>query len=279
MALRRRGSDGPVIDSNRDGVFEAAVSVWRRNLASVRDVVRQQLVARQLREHLPGPGEPGLQVLDAGCGQGTQALELARLGHRVLGVDVSERLLGLAREAAVREPLDVRRRLAFEHADLLCLGAQSAARFDLVCCHGVLMYLPSLGEAVKALIATARPDGLLSILTRNRAGIAMRAGMSGDWSSALDAFDARTYTNRLGIEDARAHDPTEVRRALVDHGADTVAWYGVRLFCDPWPTAEPPPDVDKLIAAEDQAGRRDPYRSLAALTHTIARARTGLERT
>ena len=191
-------------DSSRDGVFEAGVSVWHRNLGSVRDVVRQQLVARQLREHLPGPGEPGLQVLDAGCGQGTQALELARLGHSVLGVDTSERLLDLAREAAVRDPPDVRRRLAFEHADLLCLSAQFADRFDLVCCHGVLMYLPSLGEAVKALIATVRPDGLLSILTRNRAGIAMRAGMSGDWSGALDAFDARTYTNRLGIEDARA---------------------------------------------------------------------------
>jgi hypothetical protein len=44
------------------------------------------------------------------------------------------------------------------------------------------------------------------------------------------------------------------------------------LFCDPWPTAEPSPDVGALIAAEDEAGRRDPYRSLAALTHTIARA-------
>jgi 2-polyprenyl-3-methyl-5-hydroxy-6-metoxy-1,4-benzoquinol methylase len=112
-----------VSNSSRDGVLEAGVSIWRRNLGSVRDVVRQQLVARQLREHLPGPDEPGLQVLDAGCGRGTQALELACLRHSVLGVDVSERLLNLARGAAVREPPDVRRRLAFEHADLLCLGA------------------------------------------------------------------------------------------------------------------------------------------------------------
>jgi SAM-dependent methyltransferase len=240
----------------------------------VRDVVRQQVVAHQLRDHLPGPGERALRVLDAGCGQGTQALQLARLGHTVLGVDVSERLLQVARDAAARETRDVRRRLTFEHADLLCLGPRSAGRFDLICCHGVLMYLPSLHEALTALVAAARPNGLISILTRNQAALAMRAGMSRDWSGALESFDAHTYTNRLGIEDVRAHDPAEVRRALVDHGADTIAWYGVRLFCDHWPRSDPPPDVDALIAAEREAGRRDPYRALAALTHTVARVTT-----
>lgn len=236
----------------------------------VRDVVRQELVARQLEAHVLDRDDGPLLVLDAGCGQGTQALKLARLGHDVLGVDLCEELLADARRAAGDEPAEVRARLRFERADVLALGAELADRFDVVCCHGVLMYLPSLGEAVSALVAAARPGGLLSLLTRNSASLAMRAGMCADWRAALGAFDADRYSNRLGIDDVRADDPRVVRRALADVGARTLAWYGVRLFCDHWDADQPPPDLDMLIAVEEEAGRRDPYRAVAAMTHTVA---------
>ncbi len=249
---------------NEGFAFAPGLSVWRRNLGTVRDAVRQELVARQLEAHLPTGGDNRLRVLDAGCGQGTQAIRLARLGHQVLGVDLSEELLGDARRATAVEPREVRARLAFEQADLLALDQQFAGDFDVVCCHGVLMYLPSLHEPMAVLVATARPGGLVSVLTRNRAGLAMRAGMSGDWRTALDSFDAQRYANRLGIEDVRADDPFEVRQALTAAGAQPVAWYGVRLFCDHWQADVPPPDLDMLVATEEEAGRRDPYRAVAA---------------
>ena len=253
-----------------DGAFHPGLSAWRDAIGTVRDAVRQELVARQLHAHLPS-GER-LHVLDAGCGQGTQAIRLARLGHDVVGIDTSQELLGDARGAAADEPADVCARLRFVQADLLALDAAFAGAFDVVCCHGVLMYLPSLDEAVAALVAAARRGGLISLLTRNRASLAMRAGMSADWDEALRAFDATHYTNRLGIDDVRADDPADLCRALRAAGADTVAWYGVRLFSDHWPDAAPPDDVALLIDAEEQAGRRDPYRAVAALRHTIARA-------
>ncbi len=254
-----------------DFAFASGVSVWRRNLGTVREVVRQELVGRQLAEHLPTSRDKPLCVLDAGCGQGTQALRLARLGHQVLGIDFSEELLGDARRAAAGEPSEVRERLVFERADVLAIGSELAGSFDVVCCHGVLMYLHSLDEALAPLIATTRAGGIVSVLTRNRASLAMRGGMSGDWQGALDSFDACRYTNRLGVHDVRADEPAEVRRALDRTGARTLAWYGVRLFCDHWPDLEPPPDLAALIDAEEEAGRRDPYRSVAAMTHTIAR--------
>jgi SAM-dependent methyltransferase len=255
-------------DDEDSSAFAPGVAAWRRHIGTVREAVRQELVGRQLAAHLPAGRS--LRVLDAGCGQGTQALALARLGHEVLGIDVSGTLLDDARQAAAAEPSEVRARVRFERGDLLALPAQLAACFDVVCCHGVVMYLPSLEEPIAALAAAARPGGLISVLTRNRASLAMRAGMCGDWQGALEAFDARRYTNRLGVEDVRADDPAEVRRALEAAGARTLAWYGVRLFSDHWPAGEPPSDLAELLDAEEQAGRRDPYRSLAAMTHTIA---------
>jgi S-adenosylmethionine-dependent methyltransferase len=260
------------MDERSAAGFEPGARAWLEGLGSVRDAVRQALVFRQLTAHLPPPAE-ATEVLDAGCGQGTQAILLARLGHRVTGIDLSEALLAAAHRARRAERPDVRRRLAFERGDVLDLGEDRRERYDVVCCHGVAMYLPSLPELVNALLAAAAPGGLVSLLTRNRAGIAMRAGMSGQWSAALDGFDATHYTNRLGIERVRADDPADVQATLSAAGARVIAWYGVRLFSDHWDREASVSELDALIAAEEQAGRRDPYRALAALTHTVAAAR------
>lgn len=246
--------------------FAEGVSAWESRLGLARDVVRQELVARQLAAHLPPPAA-GTRVLDVGCGQGTQAVRLAGQGYRVTGVDPSARLLERARSSGA----DVvwREGTLEEPGDLAELGGP----FDVVCCHGVLMYLPDLAASLAALVRLAAPGGLVSVLTRNRAGIALRAGMSGDWLAALRGFDARTYDNRLGLQDLRADEPDEVVAAFERLGATVEAWYGVRLFTDHWGDRPPPADLADLLAVEEDAGRREPYRRLTALTHVLARVR------
>jgi len=261
-------------DAGRESLFEPGTDRWRQGLGKVRDAVRQELITRQLAQHLPEPvaGRPPA-VLDVGCGQGTQAIRLARAGYDVTAIDLSEELLTLARAAAEAGPDAGALPLRFERADLLDLPAAYQGSFDVVCCHGVLMYLPSLNSGLAAVVRAAGPGGILSVVTRNRAGIAMRAGMTGDWRQARAGFDSRYYRNRLGIDGVRADEPEEVEGGLVGAGAERVAWYGVRLFTDHWASVELPGDFTDLVEAEAEAGRRDPYRSVAALTHTIARRR------
>src|SRR3972149_4614948 len=45
----------------------------------------------------------GASVVDLGCGRGRHAIPLSRRGYRVTGVDLSDKMLGLARERALRE--------------------------------------------------------------------------------------------------------------------------------------------------------------------------------
>jgi SAM-dependent methyltransferase len=66
---------------------------------------------------LAGQGAFAGEVLDAGCGTGENALRVASLGHHVLGVDVAETALSIAREKAARRGLDA----DFAFADALHL--------------------------------------------------------------------------------------------------------------------------------------------------------------
>src|SRR5436189_3673250 len=89
--------------------FAAGEDRWRARLGTLRQVVRQEVVARQLEDHLPGA--PPRRVLDVGCGQGTQALRLAGRGHPVTGLDSSARLLDDFHSALRAAPPEVEARV------------------------------------------------------------------------------------------------------------------------------------------------------------------------
>jgi SAM-dependent methyltransferase len=71
-------------DAVADSTFGVARPAWLGGLYKVRNVVRQEMIARQLDRHL---GANLGRVLDVGAGQGTQSIRLARAGHEVLAVE------------------------------------------------------------------------------------------------------------------------------------------------------------------------------------------------
>ncbi|MGP4051148.1 class I SAM-dependent methyltransferase [Streptomyces sp. 2A115] len=227
-------------------------------------------MARQLDEQIAGrfPVGQRLRVLDVGMGQGTQALRLARAGHQVTGVEQDSRMIAAAREALATEPEGIRGRVRLVESDGRDTGVHFLpGSFDVVLCHGVLMYVEDPDALLAGLARMLAPGGLLSLLVRNADALAMRPGLAGDWAEALASFDGTAYTNRLGV-DVRADRLDALTGTLAGIGAPLHAWYGVRVFTDTAADdAAVPDDVDVLLAAEERAGRTDPYRGVAALLH------------
>ncbi|GGK56481.1 class I SAM-dependent methyltransferase [Streptomyces flaveus] len=227
-------------------------------------------MARQLDEQIAGrfPVGQRLRVLDVGMGQGTQALRLARAGHKVTGLEQDPKMVATAREALAAEPEGIRSRVRLFEGDGRETGVHFLpGSFDVVLCHGVLMYVEEPDALVAGLARMLAPGGLLSLLVRNGDALAMRAGLAGDWPGALAAFGTSAYTNRLGL-DVRADRLDTLTGTLAGIGAPLHTWYGVRIFTDLAADDAPvPDDVEALLAAEERAGRTDPYRGVAALLH------------
>lgn len=98
----------------------------------------------------------GARVLDAGCGTGRVAIELARRGYQAIGVDVDERMLARARRTAPE--------LVWLRSDLAELDVPALGTFDLVVAAGNVIPLVAAGTERAVLTNLARvlhPGGLL----------------------------------------------------------------------------------------------------------------------
>jgi len=95
-------------------------------------------------------------VLDAGCGTGENTLLVAALGLPVLGVDVAETALSMAREKAAERGIAAR----FEVADVLALG-RLGLTFDTIIDSGVFHVFDDADRAryVASLASVLEPGG------------------------------------------------------------------------------------------------------------------------
>jgi ubiquinone/menaquinone biosynthesis C-methylase UbiE len=104
---------------------------------------------------------PGMTCLDAGCGGGDVAFDMARLvapGGRVIGTDVDDTKLELARAEAAADGLD---NVEFRHSDARVEIPDEP--FDLVHARFLLSHLADPATALANLRASLRPGGVLAV--------------------------------------------------------------------------------------------------------------------
>lgn len=106
----------------------------------------------------------GRAVVDVGCGGGLLAEAMAAKGARVVGLDLADELLSVARLHALESGVQADYRLESAEAH----AAGHAGRYDVVTCMEMLEHVPDPGAVVAALGALVRPGGDVFVSTLNR---------------------------------------------------------------------------------------------------------------
>jgi SAM-dependent methyltransferase len=183
---------------------------------------------------------PGMRVLDVGCGPGRHARILAGRGIDVVGLDVSERFVSLARDGAP------------DGAAFVCGDARAMAydgEFDAVIslCQGAFGLVPGEdGEVLRRMVAALHP-GARGAMTAFSAYFQVR------WLGEADEFDADAGVNHelALVRDEEGRDatfdlwtsvwtPRELRYAVEAAGAQVDALWSVA----PGDYGRHPPDLD-----------------------------------
>jgi ubiquinone/menaquinone biosynthesis C-methylase UbiE len=215
---------------------------------------------------------PGKCLLDAGCGAGEVARELAASGADVVALDHSA--VTVAAAAARDEGGSIR----YATGDVTALGFPDAS-FDAVRCERVLQHVDDPDRAIAELVRVTRPGGRVCLIDTDWESIAAD-GLPADLSAAVRAhITARQRRHHLDMG-------RTLRRRLVQAGLrDVVAIPVVCYFTHPSQAGhvlpmfnkDVPPEADLVPAAVrdpwfeaiDAAGERDEF--LAVLTIWVAR--------
>ena len=166
---------------------------WERLEKTLHGRVHFEVTKHILKRHLPDGGH----VLDAGCGPGRYAIDLAKKGYQVTLVDISEEQLKLAEEKIVEAGV-LGNITAFNCLDVCDLSEIPDASFDAVLClGGALSYVrDGRHRAISELMRVARPGSPLIVSVMSLLGT----------FHLLSPFDAKDFL--VNIEDHVEWDPS-----------------------------------------------------------------------
>jgi SAM-dependent methyltransferase len=194
-------------------LYDRTAARWsRRQPSSLSDyTARPQVLA--MCEPLAGR-----RVLDLGCGEGYCSRQLSQRGAQVVGIDVSERMIELARQAEQAQPLGIR-----YHVGDAVTADLGTASIDLVLAVFLFNYLGV--EAMRRTMVNVhrmlRPGGHFVFAVPHPAFAFMRdpappfyfdIGSAGYFSARDRAFDGRIWKR-----DGSALDVQLVHKTLEDY--------------------------------------------------------------
>jgi SAM-dependent methyltransferase len=100
--------------------------------------------------------EPGMKVLDLGCGDGTTAVPMAQMGAMVRGIDIASNLVAAGNKRAAALGLS---NLTFEEGDACALEGVADESFDLSVSFFGAMFAPRPFDVAKEMVRVTRPGG------------------------------------------------------------------------------------------------------------------------
>jgi SAM-dependent methyltransferase len=194
-------SDG-FSDDEVAGYWNANAAAWAAEVRRGADVAREWLNNPAFFDFI---GDlRGQQVLDLGCGEGYNTRILARRGARMTGIDVSERMLGLALDAERDEPLGIR----YARASFSDLAMFADGSFDAVVSFMALMDGPRFDLAMREAFRVLRAGGMLAFnithpcfITKGAQWVRDAEGVKIKWTVSR-YFDPAGWVDRWRFTDA-----------------------------------------------------------------------------
>ena len=198
----------------------------------------------------------GQRVLDVGCGTGRHALEFARRGIVVHGIDISQRFIDIARSHSSNDERDPQIRGArsslasFERGDARTMGFEGEFDAVICLCQGAFGMMTADGDddAVVAGMARAlRPGGRLALSAFN-AYFAVKYHEDADFDASTgvshETTEIRSETGEARSADlwTGCYTPRELRLLLGTHGfvVESIASVEPGAYAADPPTTESP---------------------------------------
>ena len=151
------------VDSQEIAKFEAMASNWWDPHGEFKPLhLMNPLRLEWISDHCEGLF--GKQVLDVGCGGGILSESMARQGAQVLGIDMGNEPLQVARLHALEQGV----KLDYQRIPVEELAEQRPASFDVVTCMEMLEHVPDPASIVRACAKLAKPGGKLFFSTINK---------------------------------------------------------------------------------------------------------------
>src|ERR1700751_734478 len=156
--------------------FRAGVAKYAAYLDTPEGQLRLDLAFANVQDFLPKATRP-LLALDLGCGPGSIAVYLARLGLHVTLLDASVPMLDFADRAA--RDAGVTERITLKQGDATQLeNLFHAESFDVILCHNILEYVDDPCAVLRSAARALRdPSSIMSVLVRNQAGEVLKAAI------------------------------------------------------------------------------------------------------
>jgi len=251
--------------------FQSGADKYAAYLETADGRLRLDLAFANVEEFLPRAEQP-LRALDLGGGTGAAAVRLAELGMHVTLLDLSPKMLDLAKEAAweagVAERITLQTGNAAELPNLFEAGS-----FDVILCHNIMEFVDDPCAVLRAAARALRgSSGIISILVRNQPGEVLKAALTnGDLAAAERTLGAEWGDESLYGGRVRLFTAESLRAMLLAASLVVTAERGVRVMSDYLPSKVSRNDeYARIFELERKLGRQAEFAAIARYTHILS---------
>ena len=209
--------------------FDAHIDEWKDWPTTPWNRLLYSTCHRNLQRFL---GNPPLNILDVGGGNGQDTFFLIQLGHMVTLQDFSSEMLEDARQNVAKAGL--LEKVTFCQVDVVELPEMfSTAAFDTILCHNMIKFVKDGYTLLDDLYTLLKPDGLLSITAVNPYSEAYRlAILLNDLPAALDSIGQQQHLHPWFGKSEQRHTPEDLIAYLEGLGCTLLGHFGLRCVVD-----------------------------------------------